>query len=171
MSDKYVQFSDESQSFITSVFGCPQDPVAHPHQGIVQDDDPRYIQFIDPGSTLEGARKNALKIMDYEYKNAIHSDISYTNVKKKTAIYQANENSMRNLQIIYLGYVTNIESFPSDFFWVAENNVQISFVYDDIKNLYNLLMLRGISSFKNLQDKKILIRKATSIKEINEVKW
>lgn len=45
MEIKYVQFSDNSETVITSVFGCPQDPESYPFQGEVQDDDERYLAF------------------------------------------------------------------------------------------------------------------------------
>ncbi|MHC8295311.1 tail fiber assembly protein [Pseudomonas sp. LB3P58] len=48
MTDIYVQFSDETQTVITSVFGCPQDPAYWPNQGVVQDNDQRYLDFLNP---------------------------------------------------------------------------------------------------------------------------
>lgn len=41
----YVQFEDESETKIVSVFCGPQDPKVHLHQGVVEDDDPRYLVF------------------------------------------------------------------------------------------------------------------------------
>lgn len=45
---KYVQFSDESQTKIISVFAGPQDPEYWPNMGEVEDDDQRYLDFINP---------------------------------------------------------------------------------------------------------------------------
>lgn len=45
---QYVQFSDSSEVAVVSVFGNPQDPGEYPNQGEVQDDDPRYLEFMTP---------------------------------------------------------------------------------------------------------------------------
>lgn len=45
---KYVQFSDETQTKIISVFSSPQDPEYWPNMGEVEDDDQRYLDFINP---------------------------------------------------------------------------------------------------------------------------
>lgn len=50
---KFVQFSDASQTVVVSVFGCVQDETFFPNQGEVEDDDPRYLQFINPQPTPE----------------------------------------------------------------------------------------------------------------------
>lgn len=44
----FVQFEDEQQLKVTSVFGNAQDPEVFPNQGMVSDDDPRYLEFISP---------------------------------------------------------------------------------------------------------------------------
>jgi hypothetical protein len=44
---QYVQFADTDQKSITSVFGCAQDEVDHPNQGKVEDNDPRYLAFLE----------------------------------------------------------------------------------------------------------------------------
>ena len=44
-----VQFqSGAADAAIVSVFGCPQDEQAYPHQGEVEEDDPRYLEFLKP---------------------------------------------------------------------------------------------------------------------------
>jgi hypothetical protein len=48
---KYVQFTDSTETTIVSVFGSPQDQTVFPNQGTVEDDDPRYLAFMDPSST------------------------------------------------------------------------------------------------------------------------
>ncbi|WP_160297517.1 hypothetical protein [Pseudomonas brassicacearum] len=41
----FVQFLDEDETKIIGVFNAPQDPEAWPNQGIVEADDPRWIDF------------------------------------------------------------------------------------------------------------------------------
>ncbi|MNJ56816.1 hypothetical protein D3C77_523800 [compost metagenome] len=42
----YVQFSDGDEQTIVARFAGPQDAEAYPHQGEVEEDDPRYIDFL-----------------------------------------------------------------------------------------------------------------------------
>lgn len=42
---KYVQFRDSSEKEIISVFGGKQDDDVHDNLGVVEDDDPRLINF------------------------------------------------------------------------------------------------------------------------------
>lgn len=49
----WVQFSDATQLRITSVFWSPQDPTDWPDLVELQDDDPRYLAFINPQPTQE----------------------------------------------------------------------------------------------------------------------
>ncbi|KIS52222.1 hypothetical protein A8E25_30140 [Burkholderia cenocepacia] len=51
-----VQFSDDTETSIISVFNCPQDPLAWPHQGQVSLDDPRYHAYFSsvPEALLAG---------------------------------------------------------------------------------------------------------------------
>lgn len=44
---RYVQFADEAEAVIITVFSCEQDSEYYLHQGVVEDDDPRYLAFID----------------------------------------------------------------------------------------------------------------------------
>lgn len=47
----HVQFqSGDLDAPVVSVFGCPQDEEAHPHQGQIEDDDPRYLAYLAPPS-------------------------------------------------------------------------------------------------------------------------
>ena len=52
MSIIHVQFSDEQETTIQSVFSCPQDPVVWLRQGQVADTDSRYLAFLErcPGN-------------------------------------------------------------------------------------------------------------------------
>lgn len=54
MSKVYVQFSDATETTIISSFGCPQDPASFPNQATIDSSDPRYQEFVNPGSTIAG---------------------------------------------------------------------------------------------------------------------
>ena len=47
----YVQFSDDTKTVIVQAFGSPQDPVYWPNIFEIEDDDQRYIAFINPGAS------------------------------------------------------------------------------------------------------------------------
>jgi len=44
----YVQFEDETQTKIVTIFGSAQDPEYWSNLGEIQDDDPRYLAYINP---------------------------------------------------------------------------------------------------------------------------
>ncbi len=44
----YVQFTDNTEAKLLSVFGSPQDPVFYPNQGEIPEDDIRYLRFMFP---------------------------------------------------------------------------------------------------------------------------
>lgn len=47
MTTIYVQFSDDTDTVIVSIFGSPQDPEYWPNQGTVTESDPRYKVYYD----------------------------------------------------------------------------------------------------------------------------
>lgn len=49
---QHVQFSDSSESVIVTVFCSPQDPDHWENLGEVEDDDHRYIEFIELNKKL-----------------------------------------------------------------------------------------------------------------------
>ena len=49
---QYVQFADETEMVVVSVFCGPQDPAEHNFLGEVADDDPRYLAFVSPPPDL-----------------------------------------------------------------------------------------------------------------------
>lgn len=73
---QYVQFTSSEEEVVTSVFGSPQDPVEHPHQGVVEDSDTRYLKFITADvDTLERAwRDIELLRADYELNKVQDAD-------------------------------------------------------------------------------------------------
>ncbi|MFP1728043.1 hypothetical protein ACLEDY_05375 [Lonsdalea quercina] len=56
MTTIYVQFSDDSESEIVSLFGNPQDEKYWPHQGTVDSSDARYKTYYE--NMPEIAREN-----------------------------------------------------------------------------------------------------------------
>jgi hypothetical protein len=48
MTTFFVQFEDDKELKIVSVFGNEQDADVYPNQGVVAENDPRYLAFINP---------------------------------------------------------------------------------------------------------------------------
>jgi hypothetical protein len=53
----YVQFTDNTDTVICSVFASPQDPNAWANLGEVEDNDPRLVLFLNPGASPEAILK------------------------------------------------------------------------------------------------------------------
>jgi len=63
---KYVQFTDENHTTVCTVFGSPQDPDVWDNLGEVQDDDLRYLAFINPPPDYLGmARLERNRLLAY----------------------------------------------------------------------------------------------------------
>jgi hypothetical protein len=45
----HVGFTDQTETAVSSFFDSPQDPESFPYQGVIPDDDPRYLAFLDHG--------------------------------------------------------------------------------------------------------------------------
>jgi hypothetical protein len=65
----FVQFSDETEKKIISVFGCLQDENVWPNQGEVDENDPRYIAFQDISSS-GGKVETLIANTRYEHETA-----------------------------------------------------------------------------------------------------
>jgi len=53
MATVYVQFTDSTETAVSTVFGCPQDPNVYPNQAAIPDTDPRYQAFLNPVSVVD----------------------------------------------------------------------------------------------------------------------
>lgn len=84
----YVQFSDQSNTSIISVFAGPQDPEVWPNLGEVSESDPRYLAFFNPP-------------LDYL---AIHSDM----LRRKTSTAAAQRSALAN-RILTLSDAVDLE--------------------------------------------------------------
>lgn len=48
MGTIFVQFADAKNKQVVSVFGGPQNEDDHPHQGEIEENDPRYLAYLNP---------------------------------------------------------------------------------------------------------------------------
>ena len=42
-----VEFTDQTETAIKASFSAPQDPIDHPFMGEVEENDPRYVAFLE----------------------------------------------------------------------------------------------------------------------------
>lgn len=50
---RYVNFYDDTRTRIATIFGGPQNPEFWPNYGEIEDDDPRYLEWLNPTPTPE----------------------------------------------------------------------------------------------------------------------
>jgi hypothetical protein len=48
MTNVYIQFIDDTQTVVGAWFASPQDPEGLPNYAVIQDDDQRYLDFLNP---------------------------------------------------------------------------------------------------------------------------
>lgn len=63
----HVQFADETETVVMTVFGCVQGPEI-PNQGEIEEDDPRYLSFLE--SRLPSAKDGAESLLLEKLRNA-----------------------------------------------------------------------------------------------------
>jgi len=73
MAKVYVQFDGVDEIKVVSVFGSPQDPAFYPNQAELDDTDLRYLAFINPSSTLEGAKTAQIAALSTACQVAIYA--------------------------------------------------------------------------------------------------
>lgn len=93
---------------------------------------------------------------DKDYSAALEFDIEYNG---KT--YQAGPSSYEAM------LAASVQpDLPPDFYWVDKDNNKVPFSKQQIIELSNLVFLRRLELFNQLQDKKTRYRAATSIAEL-----
>jgi hypothetical protein len=129
---QYVQFTDVTEAVIGAVFGSPQDPSIG-FIGIVEDDDPRYLLFMNPppdylaiNSTilqqltqLAAAQKTALTARISTLNDAIELEMATPEEVAELPIRQAQLLEWKRYAV-YLGRVTTQEGWPPDVVWPVQ---------------------------------------------------
>lgn len=104
----YVQFKDDSLTDILAVLGGPQDPANCPHQATLEDDDPRYLAFINARviGKIKGRRFDLLSSCDW-------TDLPNCPLSTaKKAEWAAYRQALRD--------ITNQTGFPSTIVWPTQ---------------------------------------------------
>jgi hypothetical protein len=130
---KYVQFLDATEAKITGEFAAPQDPETTPFYGEVEDDDPRYLLWLNPPpdylsinsaelqrrTQLAAAQKVALTNRIGTLQDAIELDEATPAEIAELPVRQAQLIEWKRYAI-YLGRVTTQEGWYTVVVWPIE---------------------------------------------------
>jgi len=170
MTAVFVQFSDATETVVSGVFACAQDPKDHPNQGEIDDSDPRYQAFINPASTLAGAQAAKVAALVGAYQSAIAQPVNFTTAGGVAKAFQADANSIANLQAMLAAF-TPAGKAPTGFYWVAADNTQVPFTLADMQGLAASIGAQGWTSFQHLQAQKAAVLAATTVSAVNAISW
>lgn len=115
----------------------------------------------------QAAQIGALK---QAYSAAIQAPVSYTSKGGITKTYQADPQSVSNLQNAILG-MQAAGATPSGFYWVAADNTQVPFTFADLQALAAAFLAQGWASFQKLQNLKVEVMAATSVSAVQAIVW
>lgn len=128
-----VQFSDEFQTKIIGVFGSPQNPAYRPNLGTVEDDDPRYLEFMNPppdylainsaillqATQLAAAQKTSLANRIGTLNDAIELEMSTPEEIAELPLRQAQLLEWKRYAVL-LGRVTGQDGWPPEVDWPVQ---------------------------------------------------
>ncbi len=114
----------------------------------------------------------AAKLAEFEtaYAAAIVADVSYTSVAGVAKMYQADAQSVSNLQATING-CAKAQATPSGFYWVASDNTRVPFSYADLLALAEVIFMHGAIAFQRLQAAKNAAKAATTYVALSAVQW
>ena len=168
--EAYVQFSDATETTIVASFGCPQDPAIYPNQAKIDSDDVRYQAFVNPASTLTGARAAQKATIDAAYLDAIQQSVTFKTAAGVTQTFQADTGSQTILSQATQGYQI-AGAVPADFFWKAADNSLVAFTLADLEGLYLAMLAQGWSAFQKRATLKAQIDAATTVAAVQAIIW
>jgi hypothetical protein len=119
---------------------------------------------------LAQAQQAQIATLTAAYQTAIVQPVSYTSKGGVTKTYQADPQSLSNLQNTLLGLQV-AGATPSGFYWVAADNAQVPFIYADLQALAAALLAQGWAAFQKLQTLKAEVNAATTVSAVQAVVW
>ena len=117
---------------------------------------PYTIPAPTPAQLAATAQAIQVSTLQVAYNAAVQANVSYTSKGNITETYQANPQSVQNLQNTILGFQAAAAT-PSGFYWKAADNTQVPFTYADLQGLAAVMVASGWANFQTLQTKKAQI--------------
>ena len=114
---------------------------------------PYTIPAPTPAQLTATAQAVQISTLQAAYNTAIQANVSYTSKGNVTKTYQADPQSVQNLQNTILGF-QSAGVVPTGFYWVASDNTQVPFTYADLQGLAAAMVENGWANFQTLQTKK-----------------
>ena len=106
--------------------------------------------------SLEDCKAASLAAENLVFKSRLDFDVVYAG-----ATYQADPESYTEL----LAAVAQTE-LPADFYWVDKDNNKVIFTKQQLQELANVVFLKRLSIFKEHQERKEIMRNATTIEAL-----
>jgi hypothetical protein len=119
---------------------------------------------------LAQAQQAQIATLTAAYQAAIAQPVSYTSKGGVTKTYQADPQSLSNLQNSLLGFQA-AGATPNGFYWVASDNTQVPFTYADLQGLAAAMLAQGWAAFQQLQTLKAHVNAATTVSAVQAVVW
>lgn len=117
---------------------------------------------------LQAAQSAQVQILTNAYQTAITQPVSFTSASGVTKLFQADPQSVYNLQGILASY-TPAGSTPSGFYWVAADNTLVPMVLSDLQGMAKLMGAQGWAQFQHLQTLKSKVLAATTISAVEAI--
>lgn len=169
MTKVYVQFTDASETAVCSVYACPQDPVAHPNQGTIDESDARYQAFVNPASTLAGAQAAQISLLQSAYAAALSVPVGFKNAAGVTSTYPGGNTVAINGQTAMQNLEACIDAGATAWTlgkWLDTNNVAQTFTFADLQGLASAMAAVVQTDWTDLVAKVAEVQAATTVAEV-----
>jgi hypothetical protein len=125
----------------------------------------------DDEYVLQSKKEEKLNDVQMAYNQALLKPVQYKSEGGITQTYQADTQSIANLQALLIGMASNPDALPDGFCWIAADNTPVPFTYADMQKLGVLMCNQGISAFSHLQEKKSEIKMAKKVADVISIAW
>jgi hypothetical protein len=128
------------------------------------------VSAAEQAARLAQAQAAQIAILTASYTTAIAQAVSYTSKAGVTKTYQADPQSVSNLQAAIAG-CSAAQATPTGFYWVAADNSQVPFAFADLQGLASAMFAQGAVAFQHLQTLKAQVNAASTVPAIQAVTW
>lgn len=120
--------------------------------------------------SLVEAQKTQQILLQNSYQATITGSITFTTSGGVTQVFQADEDSRRNISDQLSAYQV-LGHAPDGFYWLAADNTPVPFTLTDLENVWAQANVQGFQAFAHLQTKKSAVRAATTVLAVQAITW
>ena len=110
-------------------------------------------------------KSDKINSLQASYQQAIQQNVTYN-----THEYQSDIQSQANLQSAIAGCMFSLAT-PNGFYWVAADNTQVPFTYNDLITLASIMFAQGAAAFQHFQTLKASVNAAVDIDTLGTIHW